>query len=490
MKSSLKHIWVAIVAISLMSVSCTKDFGELNTNPNTSAAAAPQTLLGPTLLAVVNANLNRAMRINHDMMQVTVTTSESTQFHRYVVKPTESDFMWRYWYIQLTNVRDIFTSAGLLKEADQKTYQAISYILDAWVSSMITDMYGDVPYFESNLGKDLNVQPKFDAQKDIYADLFKKLDTANAWLTANVNLTDTSSAADPLYKGNANKWRRFGNSLYLRLLMRASGKASSGAVAQIKKIIIDAPATYPIMTGNEYSAVLPIGSTNPLMSEFANYRDLDFSGGRGYTEFFINNLNAWIDPRLPKIATALGLGGGYLGMTSGYSNGAAPEIMSTYLNSLKVDAHLGNIMNYAELQFILAEAAARGYITGTPKTYYDAGVQNAITFWGAAVPAGYMDKDDVKWIDGITPDEKIERILLQKYYTLFFTDFQSWSEFRRTGHPVLPIGPGVQNNGKMPSRFVYPIQTIATNPAHYQEAVSAMGGVDDINVKVWWNQPD
>jgi hypothetical protein len=489
MRNILKHTWIALAAISMMGISCTKDFAEMNTNPNATAAATPQTLLGPTLLSVVNVNLNRAMRITHDLMQVTVTTSESREFHRYVIRPTESDYMWRNWYLQLTNIRDIYTSASTTQQTAFQTYQGISLILDAWVSSMITDMYGDVPYFEANLGKEGNVQPKFDAQKDIYADLFKKLDTANVRLALNINLPDTSSTADPLFKGSANKWRRFGNSLYLRLLMRASGKASSGAVDKIKEMINVNPGAYPIMTGNEYSAVLPIGGAIPLMSEFAQYRDLDFSGGKGYAEFFINNLNAWIDPRLTKIATALGLGGGYLGMTSGYGTGDAPEIMSTYLNNLKTDPHLGNIMNYAELQFILAEAALKGYITGSPKTYFDAGIQNAITWWGLAVPTGHLDKEDVKWNDAGSFDDKMDQIFLQKYYTLFFTDFQSWSEFRRTGHPVLPIGPGVQNNGKMPSRFVYPINTMATNPSHYQEAVDAMGG-DDINVKVWWNQPD
>lgn len=488
MRYSLKHIGIILV-ISLVGGSCTKDFAEMNTNPNTTDAATPETLLGPTLLSVVNANLNRVMRINHDMMQVTVTTSESREFHRYIIRPTESDFMWRNWYLQLTNIRDIDSSAAILQKADMKTYQAISRILDAWVTSMITDMYGDIPYFEANQGKQLNVQPKFDRQKDIYLDLFKKLDTANVWLAVNTNLLDTTSAADPIFKGKADKWRRFGNSLYLRLLMRASGKAESGAVAKIKEMIDTNPAAYPIMTGNEYSVVLPIGGAIPLMSEFAQYRDLDFSGGKGYAEFFINNLNAWTDPRLTKIATTLGLGGGYLGMTSGYENGAAPEIMSTYLNSLKTDAHLGNIMNYAELQFILAEAAVKGYINKAPKTYFDAGVQNAITFWGLTMPAGHLEKEDVKWNELGSLEDKMEQILLQKYYTLFFTDFQSWSEFRRTGHPVLPLGPGVQNNGKMPSRFVYPINTMATNPAHYQEAVQAMGG-DDINVKVWWNKPD
>jgi hypothetical protein len=77
--------------------------------------------------------------------------------------------------------------------------------------------------------------------------------------------------------------------------------------------------------------------------------------------------------------------------------------------------------------------------------------------------------------------------MLQKYYALFFVDFQQWFEYRRTGFPVLPVGPGMINNQKMPSRFEYPLPVRTNNPVNYQEAVGWMGG-DDINVKVWWDK--
>ncbi len=487
MKNIRNFIWIVTLAITIFSPSCTKDFAEINKNPNGTAAATPEALLAPALLAVVNSDLTRALRISNELMQVHVTTSESRDFHRYEIKPSESDYMWRNWYLQLTNFRDMYTSANITKQPAYKTFMAIGLILDTWVSSMITDMYGDVPYFQSNMGKEALVQPRFDKQKDIYQDLFRKLEEANTLLTENTDFPEDQKSLDPLYGGLAVNWRKFGNSLYLRLLLRVSGKAESGAIAKINEIINTNSAKYPVFTSNAESAILPIGGTTPLISEFANYRDLDFSGGKGYTEFFINNLNAWQDPRLTKWATTVG--GGYIGMSSGYATGQVPEIMSTLLSALKSERRLGNILNYAELQFILAEAALKEYISGSPKSFYDKGVESAITMWDVAMPTGHLDKEDVKWNDAGSFDEKMDQILLQKYYTLFFTDFQSWSEFRRTRHPVLPIGPGVQNNGQMPSRFRYPINTQATNPVNYQEAVNAIGG-DDINIKVWWNTPD
>ncbi|RXF69817.1 SusD/RagB family nutrient-binding outer membrane lipoprotein [Arcticibacter tournemirensis] len=487
MKNRYNVLWTIILAIGILSPSCTKDFAEINTDPNGTAAATPESLLAPALLNVVNGNLTRALRISNEFMQVHVTTTDSREFHRYIIRPSESDYMWRNWYLQLTNFRDMYTNAQRTQQTSYKTFMGISLILDTWVSSMITDIYGNVPYFQSNKGREANLLPKFDNQKDIYLDMFRKLEEANVLLAENVDAPEDIKVLDPLFKGMALSWRKFGNSLYLRLLMRASGKAESGAVAKIKEIVDTKKSDYPIMTSNLESAILPIGGTTPLISEFANYRDLDFSGGKGYTEFFINNLNSWDDPRRTKWATVVG--GGYIGMTSGYGTGQAPEVMSTLLLSLKTDYRLGNILNYAELQFILAEAALKGYINGSPKTFYEKGIESAISMWDVAMPVGYLDKEDVKWDDAASFDTKMDQILLQKYYALFFTDFQSWSEYRRTGHPVLPIGPGVQNDGKMPSRFRYPINTQATNSANYQEAVNAIGG-DDINVKVWWNTPD
>ena len=81
----------------------------------------------------------------------------------------------------------------------------------------------------------------------------------------------------------------------------------------------------------------------------------------------------------------------------------------------------------------------------------------------------------------------LERIMLQKYYALYFNDYQQWFEYRRTGFPVLPKGAGLMNNGIMPVRFKYPVTVVTNNNANYKKAVASMGG-DDINTKVWWEK--
>lgn len=471
-----------LAATSLFTFSCKDDFEEINTDPNRTAAATPEALLAPALHDMVVRNQNRALRLTNELMQVHVTTIDSDEIHRYVVRPSESDYMWNNWYLQRTNFVDMYNSAS---DINSTSFMGIALICDVWVTSLITDMFGDVPYSEANRGREGIYQPRFDAQQDIYTDLFRKLEEANTLLAANQALTADQRSLDPLYQGDITKWRKFGNSLYLRLLMRVSGKPEMNAAAKIQEIVDINKSNYPIFANNAESAILRFTTTPPMVSAFYTFRDFDFNGSHGLSQFFVNNLNSWTDPRIARWATISG--GTYNGIPSGYPVGQVPERQSTYLVALKNEPLLGNIINYAEVQFILAEAALKGMIAGSPETFYNRGVENAITMWELVVPEGHLQKDEVSWEEEAEFESKMDRIHVQKYYTLFFTDFQQWYEYRRTGHPVLPKGTGLRNNGEMPSRFLYPVAVQSLNRANYTAAAAAIGG-DDINTKVWWNK--
>jgi hypothetical protein len=483
-----KYILLGVLGIMTLA-SCTKDFEEVNTNPNTLPETRPELLMESAIFAVRRANQTREHRLLNEMMQVHVTVSNSDEIHRYIIRPSESDYMWNNWYTELTNFKDAYESAKKLSilpnQAYNTTYMGMARVMEAWVVSLITDTYGNVPYTEANRGRTDGIfMPKFDEQKAIYDSLFVRLEEANTLFSLNNTLPAALLQRDPLYGGDILKWRKFGNSLYLRLLMRASDRPESNAAQKIREIVQTNPAKYPIMTSNDESAILRFTTTTPFVSAFNTYRDFDFNGENGLTEFFIDNLNAWGDPRLTKWATTVA--GVYVGIPSGYAPGNQQDRQSAYLAALKNEPLLGNILNYPELQFILAEAALKGFITTSPKTYYENGVTNAITLWGVTVPAGHLVKPGVAWVDTETAEQKLEKIITQKYYTLFFTDFQSWFEYRRTGYPNLPMGPGVQNGGKMPTRFVYPVSVQSLNKANYDAASAAMGG-DNMQTRVWWD---
>lgn len=480
MKKIFNPIYLPLICL-LAIMGCTKKYQEFNTNPNNSSHATPETLLAPALYSVVNANLSRALKLNNEMMQVHVAISSLDEIHRYIIRPSESDYMWNRWYIQRTNFMAMYDAA---KKINHDGYMGMSLILDAWVSSQLTDMFGSVPYTQANKGRDTVYQPVFDEQPIIYTDLFRKLEEANKLLGAKDTILANDKVLDPLYNGDINKWRKFGNSLYLRLLLRVSGRPEINAGEKIKEIVETKKAEYPIFTTNNESAILRFTQIPPYVSAFFNYTDVEFNMD-GLCEYFIDNLRIWNDPRLPLWSTTYG--GEYAGIPSGYLPGQVPPRKSQYRATLKNDPLLGNIMNYAELQFILAEAALKGYIGTNAQTYYEEGVKAGITMWGATMPSTYFNNDHVKWSTAVTDDARMEMLHKQKYYSLFFTDFQQWHEFKRTGHPILPKGPGLQNGGIMPSRFKYPVYVQSLNQGNYQKAVEQQGA-DDLNTKVWWNK--
>lgn len=498
MKKSIKVITTMLLGTLALSA-CKKNFVELNTDPNGTPNALPQQLLAPALVNTVGINMLRSRNFNNELMQVTVDPGDAEgKVFRYDIKRTVADNTWNGWYTQLTNFKDMYIVASQPLTYN-KTYMGISLICQSWVYSLLTDTYGDIPYFESNKGKDGNFSPKFDQQKDVYLDIFKKLEAADSLLTAAANVTGGS---DPVYNGNALKWRQFGNSLYLRLLLRLSGKAEVATVciSKIKEIVDTNPGAYPLMTGNSDAAVLRWTGVGALTSPFiGGVREQDWRS-LGIAEFFINNLTRWADPRLTttnrwNIATYQG---SYAGIPSGYAPGQGTDNKSYFLSttsttgSLMSEPLMGNIMNYSELQFILAEAAAKGWIAGDAKNYYNNGVQSGITFWLPLYTTPietYLANADLTWDNAASLDHKMEIIHQQKYYSLFYTDFEQWFEYRRTGHPLLPKGTGLVNNGVMPARLNYPVYVQSSNPDHYKAAVAAQGP-DEIYTQVWWQRPN
>lgn len=491
MKALNKKISILLVAVGLLQWGCKDNFKELNTNPNAVEKALPQTLLAPAVTAIVKSNMVRCRVINNELMQVTVDMGDTDyKVFRYDIRGTLANYMWNEWYPELANLRDMYLLAEerlrvAPNDTFNNTFMGISLVLQSWVFANLTDMYGDIPYTEALRVKEGIIYPKFDRQQAIYQDIFTRLERANALLKANVNLPDGQTTADPIYAGNALKWRKFCNSLYLRLLLRVSAKAELSTVDKIKDILGASATNYPVFAGNDDSAILKWTSDIPYQSPFYNMRTSTWTDQK-LTEFFVDNLKAWGDPRLKNWASTYS--GGYYGVPSGYAIGSTPVAKSRFLVALQTSPLMGNMMNYAELQFILAEAVARGWASGSAKTYYNNGITAGITLWGNAVASGYTEKPAIVYNETADLEEQLEQIHVQKYYALFYTDFQQWFEHRRTGHPVLPKGAGLQNNGIMPARLNYPVYLNATNKQNLLDAI-AVQGADEIYTQVWWQKP-
>lgn len=510
MKKAFYKFCLGAVMMSLMASSCTKDFEEINTDPNDITTALPQQLLAPALVQTLGYNMLRNRNFNNELMQVTVNMNdgEGTVF-RYDFRSNWSDYLYNGWYTQLTNFKDIYKITSDSTSSNyNRSYMGISLICQSWIYSLLTDTYGDVPYFQSNKARPEDggiKEPAFDRQKDIYLDIFKQLERANDLLKAG---TAIAGAGDPVYAGNIGRWRKFGNSLYLRLLLRISGKTevAQQVSAKIKDIVETNAANYPIIANNDESAILRWTGVPPYTSPYLTVREQDWRQP-GIASFFLENLVNWSDPRIDIAQGSNGINrwaiaphqGSFIGVPSGYAPGTVGERKSYYYSTtststLMTEPLAGMILNYAEVKFILAEAALKGWISSSAETHYNDAVLNSIKLWmpNWNVPITTFlqnpNGNDLQLSTATTFDQKMERIHLQKYYALYLADLQQWFEYRRTGHPILPKGAGLRNNGVMPARMTYPVYVQSTNPTNYKAAIAAQGP-DLISTLVWWQKP-
>ncbi len=477
---NINTLSLLLFALCLFCFSCTDDFEEINNDPNRIDRISPGTLLNPILYELATFNTRRADGFTFDIMQVALPyPSASGGLHRYDVSDGAGNSTWNTYYRWLANIKEMKAAA---LAAGDPNYEAIALTLNAWTYSLLTDSFGDVPMEEASRGEEQLFQPAFNTQKEIYTTILADLETANSLFDAEAPLI---YGTDILYGNNIEHWRKFCNSLRLRLLLRVSGKAEMNAYEELANMVND-PATYPVFTSNAEAAILQISGVAPNVSPWG--RAIDFTTFRAVSEFFVDNLNAFNDPRLPLFATqARSLDGateiGYRGIPSGYDGSDNQfDFLPSNVNIALVTAPMVSvIMTYAEVEFIKAELAQKGVITADAQQHYELGVKAAIEQWGAQMPEDYFENEAAAY------DGTLARIMLQKYYALFFNDYQQWFEYRRTGYPELPKQSGMLNGGQVPSRFRYPTTVQSSNNANYKLAVESMGA-DDINTKVWWER--
>ncbi|MBC7509250.1 MAG: SusD/RagB family nutrient-binding outer membrane lipoprotein, partial [Ferruginibacter sp.] len=442
---------------------------------------------------IVNSSITASRNFTHELMQVDAprVSTGGAGLHRFVVNPGAGVF--QSFYLYLNDIEDIYKIANKLNE---NNYKAIALVYKSWAYSIITDLYGDVPYSEASKAADGILQPKFDKQKDIYIQIFKDLDSANALFNTSKALT---FGGDILYNANSLsggtntglvKWKKFCNSLKLRLLLRLSKRDGEINVNQQITTILANPTLYPVFTGNADDAIFRYSGTFPYFNPYFNARQLDWRDGTYFTKFFIDKMNADNDPRRTVWTNTVNVSGSqmYRGIESGYPTTLQYAVgqNSSYTDALKTSPLLGVMMTYAEVEFIKAELALKGMATGkTPKQHYDAGITASMTQWGVTVPAGYLSQPGVLYDPAVSTNAQLEKIITQKYYAYFFVDYQSWFEKRRTGFPILPRGTGIPVENLFPNRVPYPTYLQSLNPTNLASAVASMGG-DDSNIKVYW----
>ncbi|MGY5355887.1 SusD/RagB family nutrient-binding outer membrane lipoprotein [Wenyingzhuangia sp. IMCC45467] len=515
--NNLKTIITAVLLVVITNA-CTGDFEEINTNPNTTNVGQIQAsgMFEPLLYNGANFWQNYTWYWNNELIQFTAFTGGTTrQEHRYFISDSNWQSVWNAYSRYGNNVSHMY---DLSIEQEDKSLEAIALTLKVLYMSNLTDMFGDIPYSEAFTARKPNgtTKPKFDTQQEVYEQMFADLMEANTiYATKPIFL---KPSLDGMYGGSMEQWQKFNNSLYLRLLMRVSGRSEMNSGAKISEVLNN-PSTYPIFTSNDDNATVVFSGIDPYRGQFSDTNEGSFtSSGRKLTEQLIkmtvvtdaSNQQTFVDPRLPIFGkknpnVSVNPDNIWKGTIAGVSeqNQSDADRGSSWLNTsvlARVDAP-GTFMDFAEVQFILAEAALNNLISGgvdVAKEYYENGVTASVQKWAAlgqfsetpvivedADIVALLDSDLASWDKAINKNELIGN---QKYLALFWVGMEAYHEYRRTAYPELTIGDGtVFNNYVLPTRFAYPTTTLATNAVHAQEAINRMGE-NTMRTPVWWSK--
>ena len=485
-----------VLLVSLLSVtSCTDGFDALNENPNQPTAVGAEAVLPGAIRSSVNASVNMSFLVGNNIAQLSAKTlRKEVDIYQW---NSFNNFVWDPLYESLRDIEGLH-ALGMAEE--NPAYQGMALVLRAWVFSILTDAYGDIPYTEAIAADEEIVFPAYDSQEAIYLGpdgLLASLQQASSLLAGATGSTVTG---DILYGGDLDKWVRLSNALQLRLWLRVSDKVPGQASSALATL-----AGAPLMRDAADGAMLAYLSTAPNQFPTFPLKIGDFDAVN-ISSRMVDSLSSWNDPRLEVYArpanapVASGNAAVYSGLANGATSGGGSRLGYAYYDypghATSQEKARGIIMTHAEQEFILAEAAQRGMINGDAGAYYESGVLSSMVQYGVAGgfpytsvtgdvladPAAYLAQPSV---DFDAADDKLERIASQKWVSLFFTGLEPWFDWRRTGRPAMAPSVNNENGDVVPVRFRYPGDELILNTANYEQAVSNLNGGDTINSPMW-----
>jgi len=512
--------YILIVAVTLSVASCDVEYFDTPNDPSE-----------PPTSALLNNNFKELVDDFYDewfsgrFTQVTMqywTQSEYGDEDRYVYRESQRQ-TWQEFYWNLENLRKIIqfntdeeTKNAAAAYGDNDNQIAIARIVMAWAFNVMTDTWGDIPYYSyGSDDPDFHalkladneteiLSPAYAPQSKIYADILKELKEAADMIDVNA----APMQGDNLYNGDLNKWIKFANSLRLRIALKIEG-----ANAPLAQQHIDEIGETDVFESNADNATFVYEASDvnahPYYRAYNVNNRSDFAmahsfiillKGENLKDTLGNdiNTNPFFGTQDPRIAMyAQQNDGFYAGMPVVENSSAAATIQ---FESLPGDGIINkpdygqDLMEYAEIQFIMSE------INNWDQTYYENGIRASMEKWG--VPAA-----DIDTYIAALPAASEETVLTQKYIALYMDPHTAWTEYRRTGYPQTLIQPYTDfslevpgttdtrnfvfepliETDDIPARMRYPQFEQTLNGASRKAAVDRIGA-DAITTKLWWDK--
>lgn len=531
----------AAAALTTAATGCS-DFLDINENPNNPTTAAPDAILAQALTNTANTY---AIGFNHYGNFVVGDFTKSGTVNGYTTERTyvyTSSFQQGLFNATYDNLQDYQAIQTNGTATNQRKHAAIARIMKVYNYQLLVDQYGDIPYSEALKGLG-NLTPKYDKAEDIYKDFIVQLDGAIADIDAALadGTVPNVGQEDVVFGGNMDNWKRFANSLKLRVLLRQSEVPGLQQYLKEEFAKLEASKDGFITTdvvaqpGYTQSA----GKQNPFYERYGFTSSNTRATENRYqipTNFLLGNYVDNNDPRVYRLYNQVG--GKYVGSFLG--EGVPPlgqnaSLMRRFGGLLKGPDAPTPLMLLAEVQFSKAEAKVLGLMTGDAKADYDAGIQASFEYFYRPAPSqrGSVTNDSSALVnaplyeptkkdsmelkagtitqaqlntkirlnsgkiarytqlfkEGANPNvnydlapDKRAVILLQKYLALnTVAGIESWDDYRRTGLPNIPVSTDAAVPGKLPVRLLYPLSEVTTNSSNVPQ------GIDNLNSRIFWD---
>lgn len=518
-----KILFYIIILLGLFA--CTKDFEEINKNPNNPIKVEPEFLLTTAqreALDLYGGSMNRIVFFNYTHY----FSGFNGEFQRYNYSVSGINDYWRFTYVRcLQPVNQIIQLYE--DEPSYKNRVLIAKIWKAYVYSNAVTMWGSLPMTYALEG---TPAVPYDKEDQIYYSLMDELKV----LAESIDLNGDKypALADKIYGGDLGKWRKFANTLRLRLAMRISAVDENKARTVAQEIsqsaigIISSKAETAAMTwgttsttwSHLYDRVVYNYTANvatiPVLCESLVYHTLPYEDARLAVYGQISKRGPFIGQYFGQ-NVSYGGGGEYAGGLPNPHTGLKQDDYS-YIGErfLKPDAEY-IFLSHAEASFLKAEAALKGWWTGgNAESFYYDGIGASYNHYGLSTADlnKYKNTPGIKWgtesdtigrsalfqdwlricSSYIKPGDHFRQIIMQHWLATPGQGIDAWALIRRTR--VLEFQPQFStyegDYAYVPNRLLYPASEYATNPLEVEKALPWLGGPDNLNTKLWFAKPN
>jgi len=465
-------VLLALTATPLVVTSCRQEL-DINVDPNNPSQASLSGLLSGSQVGFAFALGGEGTRMPASIVQhYAGHRAQPLDYAQYRITSSATDGTWTALYNTLMDIKELENKATA---SGSQSYVGVSKLLQAHAFSVITDMFGDIPFSEALQGR-ANITPAYDRQENIYPALITMIDEGLAALSAG---TETISG-DIVYGGDVAKWKKYGNSLKLRLLNHLSSKHPNAAA----NFLATNPDLIDISSEN---AKVAFGSVTSNANPIHQFDVISGRKDQAVASTIVDKMKALSDPRVsvyfkPIAENNNGLKGQYLGNAPGNDVGDTGESRYSRVGSAYASIKAPVVLlSAAEVNFIKAEVYHRASDSRAQAAYQAAITQDFAALGLSSSSAAYLANANVAY------NGTLQRIMEQKWITMFQASYESWVDWRRTGFPVLTPAANNATSNVIPRNLPYPDVEINSNRANLVAGPGVPIPYTGLSNRVWWD---